>query len=98
MKLLFATSLLSLSHVAFGALKKKVKPPLLGLCEFDCDVDADCKPGLLCADAHKPELKAKGFDERKANCGKVGAWNLEVCFDPAILKPSGGGGGGKYLK
>jgi hypothetical protein len=98
MKLLFATSLLSLGHVAFGALKKPTTPPpLLGLCEYDCDVDADCKPGLLCADAHKPELKAAGFDERKANCGNVGAWNLEVCFDPAILKPSGGGGGGTCI-
>jgi hypothetical protein len=88
MKLLFATSLLSLSPVAFGTF--------LGLCEFDCDKDTDCKPGLLCADEHKAELKAKGFDERKANCGKVGAWNLEVCFDPKILKPSGGGGGGTF--
>ena len=95
MKLLFVTSLLSLGHVAFGALK--TKPPLLGLCEYDCDVDADCKPGLWCADTHKPELKAAGFDERKANCGKIGAWNLEVCFDPAILKPSGGGGGGTCI-
>ena len=77
--------------------KKPPKKKLLKLCQVDCDVDNDCAPGLWCADAHKAELKAKGFDERKANCGK---WSKkekfnEVCFDPKILKPSGGGGGGK---
>jgi hypothetical protein len=57
----------------------------LGRCEWDCDKDSDCKGNLLCADAHKAELKQKGFDERKADCGNVGAWNEEVCFDPKIL-------------
>jgi hypothetical protein len=88
MKLIFATSLLSLGRITAGTLLDK--------CEFDCDLDKDCKQGLWCADEHKAELKAKGFDERKANCGNVGAWNLEVCFDPAILQPSAGGGGGTY--
>jgi hypothetical protein len=87
MKLFFAASLLLLSPVAFGTS--------LGRCEFDCDVDSDCKLGLWCADAHKAELKAKGLDVRKVNCGNVGEWNEEVCFDPVILKPSAGGGGGK---
>lgn len=75
--------------------------PKLGLCQADCDVDTDCAPGLWCADAHKPELAAKGLDQRKANCGTVdtGDWNHEVCFDPAILSTTrrqlrGGSGGG----
>jgi hypothetical protein len=66
-----------------------------GLCEVDCHVDSDCIEGLLCADAHKSELKAAGYDERKANCGPVGPWDDEVCFDPALLNKSGGGFGGK---
>ena len=59
----------------------------LGVCEFDCDLDSDCESWLLCADEHKGELKAAGWDERKANCvGNVGAGNEEVCFDPSILE------------
>jgi hypothetical protein len=70
---------------------------LLGNCEWDCDKDSDCQPGLLCADAHKEALKERGFDERKAGCtGDLGAWNEEVCFDPSILQTSGGGGGGMH--
>ena len=69
----------------------------LGKCQWDCDKDSDCQAGLICADGHKSELKQRGFDERKADCkGNLGAWNEEVCFDPEILKNSGGGGGGKY--
>jgi hypothetical protein len=71
----------------------------IGLCDpsQDCDIDAHCATGLLCADAHKVELKAKGYDERGANCKNLigKPWNYEVCFDPKILLPSGGGGGGK---
>ena len=83
--------LIVLSNISEVSAQKKKK---LGLCKVDCDKDSDCKTGLWCADQHKKELKAKGFDVRKANCGKVGKWNFEVCFDPKILKPHGGGGGG----
>ena len=70
---------------------------LLGKCQWDCDKDSDCQSGLLCADAHKSELKQLGIDERKADCtGYLGAWNEEVCFDSGLLRPSGGGGGGTY--
>lgn len=58
----------------------------LGLCDYDCDQDSDCGPGLLCADSHKAELQAKGYDQRKADCGNVGSWNDEVCFDADLLK------------
>lgn len=51
----------------------------------DCDSDSDCAPGFLCADGHKNELKAKGFDERKAACGPVGANNQETCFKEDLL-------------
>jgi hypothetical protein len=57
----------------------------LGVCEFDCDLDSDCKSGLWCADAHKAELAAAGLNQRKANCGNVGGKFDEVCFDPNIL-------------
>lgn len=53
----------------------------------DCDSDAECEPGLFCADDHKRQLRLSGFDERKANCGSVGDSLSEVCFDPSILKP-----------
>jgi hypothetical protein len=52
-------------------------------CEFDCDFDADCESGLLCADEHKVELSAAGKDERKVYCGNVGGTYDEVCYDPA---------------
>jgi hypothetical protein len=60
----------------------------LGECEVDCDVDSDCKYGLLCADAHKQELEGLGLDPRKAYCGGVvdkpiSGWNLEVCYNPS---------------
>ena len=69
-----------------------------GLCEGDCDKDKDCKGKLLCADAHKKELKAAGFNPRKANCplGKNKNSKMEVCFDPKILKKTSFGGGGKF--
>jgi len=54
-------------------------------CDFDCDKDTDCKGDLLCADQHKKALKRKGFDPRKADCGDVGEWNEEVCFDPSLI-------------
>jgi hypothetical protein len=55
-------------------------------CEFDCDKDSDCASGLLCADKHKGELAALGYDKRKANCGNVGRSNEEVCFDASLLE------------
>lgn len=69
----------------------------IGNCEGDCAVDSDCNEGLWCADAHKAELKARGFDGRKANCGLGEREDKykELCFDPKILKKSGGAGGGK---
>jgi hypothetical protein len=71
----------------------------VGLCDItkDCDTDAHCKPGLLCADRHKPQLQALGLDMRSANCpvleGKPDKY--ELCFDAKVLSPSAGGGGGK---
>ena len=71
----------------------------LGLCEVDCDNDSQCKEGLICADGNKVALKNAGFDMRKANCGPGDEKDffLEVCFDPKILKTTGGGGGGTFL-
>jgi hypothetical protein len=71
------------------------KNKILGLCESDCDRDSECQPGLICADAHKKELRKIGLDERAANCyNVVKPRKYEVCFDANILK-SGGAGGGK---
>ena len=51
----------------------------------DCDTDAECGTGLLCADAHKTELATAGFDPRKAYCGsEIGEWNWELCYDPKM--------------
>jgi len=58
---------------------------LLDECEFDCDYDSDCAGALLCADEHKEELQQQGCDKRKVYCGNVGAWNLEVCYNPDTL-------------
>ena len=69
----------------------------LGLFQTDCDKDYECSQGLWCADQHKNQLKNAGFDERKANCGPVGDWNYEVCFDPRILGMKGGAGGGTFI-
>jgi hypothetical protein len=91
------SKLLTLSFVAVLAGNSWQAALGKGLCEIDCHVDADCIEGLLCADAHKSELKAAGYDERKANCGPGGPndpWDDEVCFDPALLNKSGGGFGG----
>jgi hypothetical protein len=76
-------------------------PYKLNLCESDCDKDSDCAPGLLCADAHKKELKAIGLDERNANCYTAGkakdseikTKDYELCFDARILGSGGAGGG-----
>lgn len=51
----------------------------------DCDKDSECMAGLLCADAHKPELTALGYDPRKVYCGNIGRWNWELCYDPKKL-------------
>jgi hypothetical protein len=94
------------SRVLVAAMKKtasEISPPppsKLGLCDYDCDTDADCATGLLCADAHKPELAAINKDVRKVNCGNVGAWNEEVCFPASVLTtkpPNGNGGGGTSI-
>ena len=57
---------------------------LLGHCQHDCDSDSDCAPGLLCADDHKDELLAAGYDERTAYCN-VSIGFSEVCFDPNMI-------------
>jgi hypothetical protein len=72
--------------------KLVVAKPKLQECEYDCDKDSDCDTGLLCADAHKSELKAAGRDARKAYCSpndKPGTGFtdtkrnvMEVCYDP----------------
>jgi hypothetical protein len=82
-KVSFVGALLSVSTVtASGSI---------GNCQTDCDEDKDCQPGLWCADAHAKDLRNAGYDERKANCGNVGVWNFEVCFDPSILQTTGPG-------
>ena len=49
----------------------------------DCDTDAECSPGLKCADAHEDLLTAVGLDPRKAYCDKrIGLANEELCYDP----------------
>ena len=60
---------------------------ILGLCEFDCDFDSDCADGLLCADAHKAELVAKGYDSRTADCpeNQERKRKEEVCFVESLL-------------
>lgn len=90
MKVLQKVSTLSLL-TALVAVPVATATGKLGVCELDCDEDKDCKPGLWCADAHEKELKKAGYDERKANCGKIGVWNFEVCFDPKILSTPGPG-------
>jgi von Willebrand factor type D domain len=69
----------------------------VGKCDFtwDCDEDHQCAKGLICADRHKPQLKAAGYDTRLANCGP--STNLakplyEVCFEPSLIYNSGGFG------
>ena len=57
----------------------------LGECAVDCDVDRDCKKGLLCAAAHTKELIAAGFDKRKAYCGQVGTRYQEVCYNASLV-------------
>lgn len=63
---------------------------LLNECEFDCDSDSDCLPGLLCADDHKIELLALGLDPRKADCGNAGDSNDEVCFKEELIESFAG--------
>jgi hypothetical protein len=84
-----------LSIATILATSSDTTPGSLGLCQSDCDRDADCQRGLWCADDHKDELRKAGLDERKANCGKnTGDSNLEVCFVPAILNRNSSGFGG----
>ena len=69
----------------FGKEAPIIQPLLLGECEYDCDFDTDCSPGLLCADEHKKELAAVGLKPRKAYCGNVGGKFLEVCYNPTMV-------------
>jgi hypothetical protein len=67
----------------------------VGKCNFDwdCDEDHQCAKGLICADRHKPQLKAAGYDTRTVNCGPNPTNPLyEVCFDPKLIYNSGGFG------
>jgi hypothetical protein len=76
----------------------------LSECQYDCKVDADCQSGLLCAHAHKEELKKAGYDVRKAYCApndKPGkGFNTKrrpfkkVCYDPKKIQ---GNVGEKYV-
>lgn len=98
----FVLLALKLANTEAGLVNYEPLDGSVGMCDSltDCDTDAQCKPGLICADVHKEELIKAGFDARKANCPytfTVRTQYTEVCFDGAILKPSGGGGGGKNL-
>lgn len=53
----------------------------------DCDSHNDCLPGLVCADKNKQFLKDSGYDERKAYCGNIGAWNWELCYNASKIIP-----------
>jgi hypothetical protein len=67
----------------------------VGKCDFnwDCDEDHQCAKGLICADRHKPQLKAAGYSTRTADCGANPTYPLyEVCFDPTLIYKSGGFG------
>lgn len=70
-------------NIAFGSI------PSGGLaeCEYDCDFDSDCAQGLVCADKHKSELAALGYDERRAYCNVPNSGTSEVCYDPRKLTP-----------
>lgn len=57
----------------------------LSECDYDCDFDYDCGPGLWCSDEHKQELEDFGYDGTKANCGNVGDDGDEVCFSPNLF-------------
>lgn len=90
---------LKIGKVTGPIVTKPAAGPPKGLCQADCDLDIDCAPGLWCADQHHVELRAAGFDDRKANCNVPNLqWNFEVCFAPAILKKSGGGGGDPHFR
>lgn len=81
---------------------KKNNPNRINACSTttSCSKDVQCKSGLFCAGQHKVQLKAAGYDERKANCPIVGKTKvkLNVCFNPKILNLHGGGGGGKFVE
>jgi von Willebrand factor type D domain len=69
----------------------------LGKCDFsiDCDEDHQCMKGLICADRHKKQLKAAGYDNRLADCGPSTNPSkplYEVCFEPSLIYKSGGFG------
>jgi von Willebrand factor type D domain len=100
MKVLSVISVLACT-TAVSANKNKSKSPI-GECDvkYDCDKDKDCAAGLLCADAHKKELKKMGYDERSANCKNIKdkPWNWELCFPQSLLTPSGGGGGDPHFR
>jgi hypothetical protein len=58
----------------------------------DCDFDSNCAEGLLCADEHGPELAAKGFHPRLANCRGPYPETFEVCFKATLINGKGFGG------
>lgn len=89
---LFAFSIVSTIAAVQGRILANdppCPPEGCGLCEasFDCDKQADCKYGLLCADEHKAQLKTLKLDPRTANCpaGIPKADNTEFCFDPCSI-------------
>jgi von Willebrand factor type D domain len=67
----------------------------VGECDFtqDCDEDHQCAAGLICADRHKKQLKAAGYDTRTANCGTNTVNPIwELCFNPSLIYNGGGFG------
>jgi von Willebrand factor type D domain len=99
MKITLSFALLSaLVPVAVVADRGEPRPTKpLGRCDFsiDCDEDHQCMKGLICADRHKKQLKAAGYDNRLADCGPSTNPSkplYEVCFDPKLIYNSGGFG------
>jgi hypothetical protein len=59
----------------------------IGECGIDCEVDADCDTGLLCADDHSIELRNKSYDPKKAYCQNI-AFDYpkaDVCYNPSMI-------------
>jgi hypothetical protein len=60
---------------------------LIGECGIDCEVDADCNAGLLCADDHSIDLRTKGYNPKKAYCTGIDGDYLkaDVCYNPNLI-------------